>query len=74
MAVEKLSVSFEPKLAKLIRKAALGAGLSLSAWLADAADRQLLVEEGRRALAEWESEHGEISRRELDEVAAKWTA
>ncbi|WP_419922003.1 hypothetical protein [Candidatus Poriferisodalis sp.] len=52
---------------------ATASGLSLSAWLNDAAERAIRIEEGLAAVREWELEHGELSPEALawaDEVLA----
>ena len=53
MAVEKLSVSLESSLAKLVRGAASEAGMSVSTWLAEAARAKAR----QRALVEALGEH-----------------
>ncbi|MGH9293823.1 MAG: hypothetical protein ACRD0B_00695 [Acidimicrobiales bacterium] len=40
-------------------------GVSVSAWMTEAARRALLVRDGLAAVAEWEAEHGELSEAEL---------
>lgn len=44
MAVRKLSVALDDKVAEAARRAAEGAGVSLSAWLNQAAENQLGIE------------------------------
>lgn len=68
----KLSISMTEELARRIRQAAEQAGESVSAWLADAAERRLKLEAGRALLSEWEAEHGAISADELAHVRARW--
>lgn len=62
---DKRSVSLPPRLAAAIDEAATAQGSTFSAWLADAAARRLKLDDGRRALAEWETGHGELSTAEL---------
>lgn len=64
---DKRSVSFPPDLAKAIDAAAEASGTSFSAWIAETASRRLRLEAGRRAVAEWESDHGPLSEQELAE-------
>lgn len=45
--------------------AAARAGLSLSAWLNDAAESALAIEAGLDAVQAWESEHGALTAEEL---------
>ena len=54
----KRSVSLPPDLAKRIERAAARESTTVSAWLASVAERQLKLDDGRRAVAEWEAEHG----------------
>lgn len=71
MAVKKISVALEEEVARGAAEAAAARGLSLSAWLNDAAEQALLVERGLAAVREWEAEHGEFTDEELawaDEV------
>ena len=54
----KRSVSLPPDLARRIERAAARENTTVSAWLASTAERQLKLQDGRRAVAEWEAEHG----------------
>ena len=72
MAVEKLSISFEPELAHQLREEARSSGRSVSALVAEAVERNLRLARGRRLIAEWEAEHGPITEAELEEVRARW--
>lgn len=71
MAVEKLSISMESALAKLIRNAASQEGVSVSTWLADAASAKARLQALREALDAFTAEYGEIS---ADEAARLITA
>jgi hypothetical protein len=72
MAVEKLSVSFEPVLARRTRAAADATGESLSAFVAAAVEQRLKLEAAREVLEEWEAEHGPITDRERERVRSRW--
>jgi predicted transcriptional regulator len=72
VAVEKLSLSFEPELAQRTREAAEAAGRSLSAFVAEAVEYRLKLEAARALLEEWEAEHGPISDKELARVRSRW--
>jgi hypothetical protein len=72
MSVEKLSISVERDLAAQVRAAAKSQGASLSAYVADAVAHRLRLEEGRRVLAAWEAEHGEITERERAAARRSW--
>lgn len=59
MTVSRLAVSFDPKLARAVRKAA--GKQTTSAWLADAARRKLRSEGLLAVVRDWEGEHGAIT-------------
>ena len=61
------TISLPPELNAAIVDAAAARGLSVSAWIADAADRRLRLDAGLRNLAEWEGENSPLS---LDELAS----
>lgn len=61
MAVRKVSVAVEPDVAEAAASAADAQGQSLSAWLNDAARHRLVVERGRRSVADWQAEHTELT-------------
>jgi hypothetical protein len=63
MTVHRFAISFEPALARAVRKSA--GKEPTSSWLADAAKRKLRAEGLLRAVGEWELEHGEITDAEL---------
>jgi hypothetical protein len=63
MTVARFAVSFDPALARAVRRAA--GKEPTSAWLADAARRKLRAEGLLKVVQEWESEHGEIGDAEL---------
>lgn len=65
MKVDKLSISFDPELGDAVRSAAAQAGKPVSAWLAEAAASKLRSEALAAYLAEWESEHGELTPAEI---------
>lgn len=65
MAVERLTVSIESELALAVREAAEADEQNLSAWLADAARRQLATRGLRDVVAAWEREHGAFNDEEL---------
>jgi hypothetical protein len=56
VGVVKRSVSLDDRVAEQIQEAAREDGLSFSGWLSAAAEHQLMLREGRRAMAEWEAE------------------
>jgi len=65
MVAERLTVSIESELALAVREAAEADEQNVSAWLADAARRQLASRGLRDVVAAWEREHGAFSDAEL---------
>lgn len=61
MGVTKRSVSLDDQVADRVEQAAREDGVSFSGWLSVAAERQLLLREGLRGVAEWEAEAGPLS-------------
>jgi hypothetical protein len=70
MAVRKLSIALDESVAVSASQAAHAAGVSLSAWLSRAAEHELALERGRRAVKTWEREHGVLTGTELREADA----
>ena len=68
---EKRSVSLPAELAAAIDQAAADDGTTFSAWLADTAAQRLRLEAGRRAIAEWEGDHGPLTPEELADGLAR---
>jgi hypothetical protein len=65
MAVRKLSVALDERLARRASSSAQRQGLSFSAWLSRAAENALAIEDGVAAVREWEAEHGRLTEEEL---------
>jgi hypothetical protein len=63
--VVKRSVSLGDEVAAAVEQAAKEDGVSFSAWLSGAAERQLRVRQGLRAVASWEAEAGGLSAEEI---------
>ena len=74
MTVQKLSLSFEPALAERARDAAEARGLHLSAFVAEAVEYRLKLEEAGRLVSGWEAENGPITPEELERVRHRWPA
>ena len=68
---EKRSISLSPVLAAEIDRAAAAEGTTVSAWIASTAEHRLRLDAGRRGIAEWEREHGELTAEELAEGLAR---
>lgn len=71
MPAAKPSISLDPELRDQIEAAAASAGVSFSAWLADAARQRLRKERVLGLIAEWEAEHGEFTEAEIAAVRAE---
>ena len=61
----KLAITVDPDVHRGIVAAAAQDGVSISAWVTDAARQALLIRDGLAAVAEWEAEHGAPSEAEL---------
>jgi hypothetical protein len=70
MQVDRFSVTMEPELGTAVRDAAQRAGMSVSAWLAQAAADRLRNDLLGAALDTWEAEDGAFGDDELDAAAA----
>jgi hypothetical protein len=74
MAVrKKRSISMPPDLDAEIAAAAAQAGMSYSAWLADAARKEFTIRAGLTAVSQFEQDHGAFTPEELAE-AEQWAA
>jgi hypothetical protein len=63
--VVKRSVSLGDDVAAAVEIAAREDGVSFSAWLSSAAERQLRVRQGLRGVAAWEKEAGALTDEEI---------
>jgi hypothetical protein len=61
----KLAITVDPDVHRGIVAAAAEDGVSVSAWLTEAARHALKVRDGLAAVAEWEAEHGSFTESEL---------
>ena len=62
----KLAITVDPDIHARVVAAAADEGVSVSAWMTAAARRALTVRDGLAAVAEWEAEHGALTREELE--------
>ena len=62
----KLAITVDPDVHARIVAAAAAEGVSVSAWMTEAARRALIVRDGLAAVAEWEAEHGALTPEELE--------
>jgi hypothetical protein len=71
MTVQKLSISMESSLLKLVRDAASEEGVSLSMWLAEAARARARRRALREALADHARRHGPISVEDAERIVER---
>jgi hypothetical protein len=69
MKVDRLSITLNPQLGAAARKAAKRAGMSLSAWIAEATADRVRNEMLGHALDRWEEEDGAFTTGELAAAA-----
>ena len=62
----KLAITVDPDVHEQVVAAAAREGVSVSAWMTEAARRALLVRDGLLAVAEWEQEHGPLTEAEIE--------
>jgi hypothetical protein len=62
----KLAITVDPEVHEQVRAAAAAEGVSVSAWMTDAARRALVIRDGLRAVEEWEADNGALTDAELD--------
>jgi len=62
----KLAITVDPDVHARVVAAAAADGVSVSAWMTEAARHALRLRDGLAAVAEWEAEHGAFTREELD--------
>ena len=61
----KLAITVDPDVHRGVVAAAAAEGVSVSAWMTEAARRALIVRDGLRAVAEWEAESGALTEAEM---------
>ena len=61
----KLAITIAADVHQQVLAAAARRGVSVSAWMTDAARLALKVRDGLAAVAEWEAEHGALTEAEL---------
>jgi hypothetical protein len=71
MAVEKLSISMDAELAKLVRSAAAEEGVSVSTWLSEAAREKARQHALAEALDDFEARHGPMTMDEARKIVAE---
>lgn len=61
----KLAITVDAEVASGVQAAAAADGVSVSAWMTQAARRALAIRDGLAAVAEWEAEHGAFTDYEM---------
>jgi len=59
--VDRFSITMDPELGKAVRAAAEAEGMTVSAWVAEAAADRVRIRLLGEALDEWEAEHGTLT-------------
>lgn len=67
----KLAITVDSDVHAKVVRAASREHKSVSAWMTEAARRALLVRDGLAAVAEWEADHGALTKVELDDARAR---
>jgi hypothetical protein len=67
----KLAITVDPVVHAGVIAAAAADGVSVSAWMTEAARRALVVRDGLAGVAEWEAQHGRFTSDELDAARAR---
>ena len=67
----KMAITVDPEVHAGIVAAAAADGMSVSAWMTDAARRALVVRDGLAGVAEWEAKHGTFTLEELDAARSR---
>ncbi len=70
----KLAITVDPDVHAKVLAAAADEGVSVSAWMTNAARRALVVGDGLAAVADWEAEHGSFTDEEMDEARQRVAA
>ena len=71
MPVDRFSLTMDPNLGAAVREAAERAGVSVSAWLSQAAADRVRNDLLGMALDRYEEEHGAFTEAELEDAAEK---
>ena len=69
-----MAITVDPDVHAGIVAAAAADGISVSAWMTEAARRALVIRDGLSAIAEWESRHGALTAEELDAARERLTS
>lgn len=61
----KMAITVDPDVHAGIVAAAAAEGISVSAWMTEAARRALVIRSGLAAVSQWEAQHGALTDEEL---------
>lgn len=61
-----MAITVDPEVHAGVVAAAAADGMSVSAWMTDAARRALVIRDGLAAVSEWEARQGVLTAEELD--------
>lgn len=61
----KLAITVDPDVHERVLRAAAEDGLSVSAWMTEAARRALVIRDGLEAVREWERINGDLTEEEM---------
>ena len=64
----KLAITVDPEIHENILAAAIGDGISVSAWMTAAAREALHRRAGLAAVAQWEKQHGRFTAEEMNDA------
>jgi hypothetical protein len=64
----KLAITVDPNVHGQVLAAAAAEGVSVSAWMTEAARRALRRRDGLAAISEWEAQHGRLTDSEMEEA------
>jgi hypothetical protein len=67
----KLAITVDPDVHGQVLAAAAAQGMSISAWMTDAARRALRRQDGLAAVREWERQHGQLTDKEMEEARSR---
>jgi hypothetical protein len=67
----KLAITVDPDVHGQVLAAAAAQGMSISAWMTDAARRALRRQDGLAAVQEWEAQQGPLTDKEMEEARSR---
>lgn len=67
----KLAITVDPEVHGRVIDAAAAEGMSVSAWMTEAARQALILRDGLAAVLAWETEHGAFTDEELEAARSR---